>query len=183
MSGMTEEQNAGLPPLTVNGVAVPTAAITDFYGEDERRVSSFVSNFGDWQLPADAAAAMGSEVGHLEWFHDTGELVLIGDVPESGVVEEEVPAPDTTTDDVETEVGKFLDPLAGPFGGTGVVRTPRRGEVRETVFGEVVDSDTRVAVIAHIKHGPKAHEVLWGWHRKHRKADGWEWLQGRLAKH
>jgi hypothetical protein len=182
MSGMTE-QNAGLPPLTVNGVAVPTLSITDFYAEDQRRVASFVSNFGDWQLPGDAAAAMGSDVAHLEWFHDTGELVLIGDVPESGVVEEEVPAPDTTDDEVEVEADKLLEPLAGPFGGTGMVRKTSAGAVRETVFGEVVDSDTRVAVVAHIKHGPKAHEVLWGWHRKHRKADGWEWLQGRLAKH
>jgi hypothetical protein len=183
MSGMTEQQNAGTPPLTVNGVAVPTVVITDFYAQDQRRVASFVSNFGDWQLPADAAAAMGSDVGHLEWFHDTGELVLIGDVPESGVVEEEVPAADTTDDNVEATAGELLEPLAGPFGGTGMVRRTMTGAVRETVFGEVVDGDTRVAVLAHIKHGPQAHEVLWGWHRKHRKADGWDWLQGRIAKH
>jgi hypothetical protein len=182
MSGMTE-QNAGLPPLTVNGVAIPTTAITDFYAEDQRRVSSFVSNFGDWQLPADAAAAMGADIAHLEWFHDTGELVLIGDVPESGVVEEEVPAADTTEDDAESTLGELVEPLAGPFGGTGMVRRTASGAVRETVFGEVVDGDTRVAILTHIKHGPKAHEVLWGWHRKHRKSDGWDWLQGRLAKH
>lgn len=183
MSDMTEQQNAGPPPLTVNGVAIPTVSITDFYAEDQRRVSSFVSNFGDWQLPADAAAAMGSDVGHLEWFHDTGELVLIGDTPESGVVEEEVPAADTADDEVEARVDEVLEPLAGPLGGTGMVHKTQAGAVRETVFGEVVGSDTRVAILAHIKHGPRAHEVLWGWHRKHRKSDGWEWLQGRIAKH
>jgi hypothetical protein len=183
MSGMTEEQNTGLPSLVVNGVTVPTLGISEFYAEDQRRVSSFVIHFGDWQLPEDAATAMNSDVAHLEWFHDTGELVLIGDIPESGVVEEEVPAMDTTEDNVESTVGEFLDPLAGPFGGSGMVRRTHWGAVKETVLGEVVESDTRVAILSHIKQRTRAHELMWGWHRKHRKPDGWDWLQERLASH
>ena len=45
----------------------------------------------------------------------------------------------------------------------------------------VVPAGTVVAVLATIDHGPKVHELLWGWHLEHRKADGWSWLEKRLA--
>jgi hypothetical protein len=46
----------------------------------------------------------------------------------------------------------------------------------------VMPSGSRLAVLAHVKHGPKVHELLWGWHRQHRRTDGWNWLVERLAR-
>lgn len=182
MSRMTGQQSDERPLLTIGGAAVPTMPITEFFAADERRASSFVSNFGDWQLPPDASAALAAPVGHLEWFHDTGELVLIGDVPEAGAVEQDIPAPDTAAEDTQVALGQAADVLAGPWGGAGLVGRSQPGAVRETVYGGVVESDTRVAILAVIEHGPQVHERLWGWHRWHRKDDGWGWLQERLAE-
>jgi hypothetical protein len=56
--------------------------LDDFYEGDPRRLNSFVTNFGDWQLPPDVEQVIGGPVGHLEWVHDTGDLVLFGAVPD-----------------------------------------------------------------------------------------------------
>jgi hypothetical protein len=159
-----------------------TLLFSDFLVADDRRATSFVSNFGDWSLPADVAEQLGSPVGHLEWFHDTGELVLIGDIPEAGTTSVELPVSDTNGEDVTVAVDEAADVLAGTFGAPGVVYRSATGAVRETVLGSVVSADTRVAVLAVIEHGPKVHEILWGWHRQHRHPDGWAWLQGRLER-
>ena len=166
--------------LPMDGGSVETLLISDFLAADERRPVSFVSNFGDWPLPDKAAEALGAPVGHLEWFHDTGELVLIGGVPEAGVVEEEIAAPDTPGEDAEVAIDEAADMLAGPLGAPGMVYGTPSGAVRETVLGSVVSPSTRVAVLAVIEHGPHVHKVLWGWHREHRRAEGWNWLQERL---
>jgi hypothetical protein len=159
-----------------------TSLFSEFMAADERRATSFVSNFGDWSLPEEAAAELASPVGHVEWFHDTGELVVLGDIPEDGGTSVELPAKDTDGEDVTVAIDEATDVLAGTFGGTGVVYRTPTGAVREAVLGSVVAADTRVAVLAVIEHGPKVHEILWGWHRRHRHDDGWAWLQERLAK-
>ncbi len=171
-----------MAPLPLNGDSVPIQLIGEFLEEDERRPVSFVTNFGNWSLPADVGAAMAGPTGHLEWFHDTGELVLIGAVPEPGVAVQEIPARDTRAEDAEVALDEVADVLAGPLGATGMVTGAPSGGVRETVLGSVVSSETRVAVLAAIEHGPKVHALLWGWHREHRRADGWTWLLDRLER-
>ena len=47
---------------------------------------------------------------------------------------------------------------------------------------ETLPADSRVAILGRIEHGPRVHEVLWGWHEHHRHADGWAWLAERLVK-
>ena len=168
--------------LRLNVVSVRTELIGDFLASDERRPTSFVTNFGDWPLPDDVAAVLGNRSGHLEWFHDTGELVLIGGIPEPGVTVEEVPTLDTPAEDAEVAIDTVADVLAGPLGAPGMVYRNPAGGVRETVLGSTVSSETRVAVLAVVEHGPQTHALLWGWHREHRRPEGWQWLLNRLDR-
>ena len=161
-----------LPPLSINGHQVPTGLVNDFLAENGR-ATSFITNFGNWRLPAAVAAAMDSPVGHLEWFHDTGELVLVGAVPHRGEGSAELS--NGEADVIEAEE------LLTPGGAPGHVEHCADGVTREHVPEMVVPVDTQMAVLAVIPHGPKVHEVLWGWHREHRDPGGWAWLEGRLA--
>lgn len=159
--------------LSVAGVDVDVWLLSDFLEADARRPTSFVTNFGDWQLPEGAAAALASPVAHLEWFHDTGELVAIGGIPRRGGATVEIPRSDGAVDEI-------VDIAAGPFGGGGASYRTATGAVRE--FPEMVVAEgTRVAVLAVIEHGPRVHAVLWDWHRRHRQAEGWTWLEERVA--
>jgi hypothetical protein len=160
--------------LPIGDGGVKTWPIDDFLAADERRPTSFITNFGNWPLPDPVARALESQVAHLEWFHDTGELVAIGGVPHRGTALVEIPA-------VEGAAEELVDVLAGPFGGAGVAFPTADGAVRQ--FPEMVVSErTRVAVLAVVRHGPRVHELLWGWHRKHRRAEGWSWLEERLLQ-
>ncbi|ORT93618.1 hypothetical protein UK99_16795 [Frankia casuarinae] len=170
---MTANTGGGpLSHLPVAGADVEIWGINDFLAADERRPTSFITNFGNWQVPDPVAAALASRVAHLEWFHDTGELVAIGDVPNRGAATVEIPR-------VEGAVGELADMVAGPFGSGGISFRTADGAVRE--FPEMVVSEgTRVAVLAVIKQGPRVHGVLWDWHRWHRRPEGWAWLEERL---
>ena len=160
--------------LALDGVQLPVFDLADFNAADLARVSSFVTNFGVWQLPADVAGLLGSidGRGRLEWIHDTGELVLLGGVPTEGMV----------TAPVSPGVGYTEGNVPSLLGGSvgGVTREPS-GEVRELFRSEVLPAGSRVALLAHVRHGPRTHELLWGWHRAHRDANGWGWLVERLA--
>jgi len=69
------------------------------------------------------------------------------------------------------------------FGGAGGRTVPGPdGSVREWFPAMVVGPETLVAVLAVIEHGPRVHELLWGWHLEHRHVDGWVWLCDRLAE-
>lgn len=176
------EEDSG-PRLLMDGESIETFPFAEFLAADGRRATSFISNFGNWQLPEAAARAMGSQAGHLEWFHDTGELVLIGEVPERGAATtSQVQPSDVRGGPVAAFVGGVADALAGPLGAPGLVYRTTDGAVRETVLGAVVSEQTRVAVMAVIDHGPRVHEVLWGWHHEHRRRDGWTWLTERLRR-
>jgi hypothetical protein len=160
--------------LPVAGADVEVSLLEDFLAGDARRPTSFVTNFGDWQLPDAVAAVLGSPIAHVEWFHDTGELVAIGGVPHRGEATVEVHRGDAA-------LSEAVDVVGGPFGSAGMSFRTAGGAVRE--FPEmVVPAGTRVAVLAHIEHGPQVHEALWGWHRQHRRPAGWTWLDERLAR-
>ncbi|MBL7488007.1 hypothetical protein I6A60_16390 [Frankia sp. AgB1.9] len=167
---MSERPTLRLP---IVGGDVEVSLLGDFLEADARRPTSFITNFGDWQLPDAVAAVLSSPIAHLEWFHDTGELVAIGGVPHRGEATVEVPRADAALDEA-------VDVVAGPFGSAGMSFRTAGGAVR--AFPEmVVPAATRVAVLADIEHGPRVHEVLWGWHRQHRRPEGWTWLGERLA--
>ena len=67
----------------IGEVDVEVIGVDAFNQADLHRATSFVSNFGNWTLPAEVATALGAERGHLEWVHDTGELVVVGGIPHS----------------------------------------------------------------------------------------------------
>jgi hypothetical protein len=161
--------------LDLDGTSLTVFDLATFESADIHRVSSFSTNFGQWQLPADVGALLGVQAGQaatLEWIHDTGELVLLGGVPTEGNVAIE-----------QTQGGELSGIMPGFLGGTiaGGGRDSA-GMIRDYVRSEVMPAGSRVAVLAHIAHGPKAHEVLWGWHREHGKESGWSWLVERLAR-
>jgi hypothetical protein len=171
MTENTGEHTQAELPLAGGDVAV--LLLSEFLEADARRPTSFVTNFGDWQLPDAAAAALGSPVAHLEWFHDTGELVAIGGIPHRGGATVEIPRSDGAVDEI-------VDLAAGPFGGGGASYRTAAGAVRE--FPEMVVAEgTRVAVLAVVEHGPRVHTLLWDWHRRHRQPQGWTWLEDRVA--
>ncbi|MDQ1484456.1 MAG: hypothetical protein QOJ62_149 [Actinomycetota bacterium] len=161
--------------LQLDDVELPIYDLGDFNAADMRRVSSFVTNFGSWKLPDEVIAVLGADdagLGSLEWIHDTGELVLLGGTPTSGEVSAEVSGIAAAT----AGVPAFLGGTAGNARGDG------SGMVREFFRSELMPAGSRVALLAHVAHGPKAHELLWGWHRKQRTAEGWTWLVERLAR-
>jgi hypothetical protein len=142
--------------LELDGVQLPVYDLAEFNAADIKRVKSFSSNFGWWQVPAQVAAAMAmpdDARAAVEWIHDTGELVLLGGVPEARKV--------------------AIDVTPAPL---------YAGNVREVFKTDVMPAGSRVAVLAHVKHGPRVHELLWGWHREHRQPEGWQWLIDRLAR-
>jgi hypothetical protein len=156
--------------LTIGATSVPVMLVNDFMAADARRPASFITNFGDWALEESAAGALGSPVTHLEWFHDTGELVAIGQVPHLGHGDIEI-----------SRAQEMVDVAGAAFGGAGgrIVRAAD-GAVREYFPAMVVDEGTRLAILRVVEHGPRVHELLWGWHLEHRKAGGWSWLTARL---
>jgi len=165
-----------LGSLELDGIELPVYDLAEFNAADITRVSSFSTNFGVWQVPDDVAALLAIDRGTralVEWIHDTGELVLLGGVPTPGDVAVDV-----------TGAARFSEGLMPGFlGGTvGDVQRDAAGNTRELFKSEVMPPGSRVAVLAHVKHGPKVHELLWGWHREHDKPTGWRWLVERLAR-
>lgn len=161
--------------LQLDAVQLPIYDLADFNDADVHRVSSFVTNLGSWQLPAEVATALAAGDGRasLEWIHDTGELVLLGGTPTVGTVAVDV-------------AGVLADAAAGVpafLGGEAANATDAgSGMVRQYFKSELLPSGSRVALLAHIEHGPKVHELLWGWHREQGRDSGWDWLVERLAR-
>jgi hypothetical protein len=182
---MTEEQDdpidakhadpAPVASLALDDVVLPIYDLQAFNDADLHRVESFVTNFGSWKLPAGVATALGSSsgVGSLEWIHDTGELVLLGGTPTEGQLSAYVPG-------FAGEAAELTPAFLG--GEAGSTTNDGSGMVREYFKGEVMPAGSRVALMAHLEHGPAVHELLWGWHREHRTDDGWAWLVERLAR-
>lgn len=164
--------SAQVAQVEIAGKQLPVERFGEFHEQDVRRATSFVTNFGNWWLPAGLAGALGVQRGRLEWIHDTGDLVLLGGLPQLGWADVEVPR------------GEGLsDAMPEVFGGPGAVIGPGSapGVVRESFEEEQLPADARVVLIAKIAHGPRVHELLWGWHEHHRDRDGWRWLLERLS--
>jgi hypothetical protein len=158
-----------------DGVQLPVFDLAAFESADIHRVSSFSTNFGHWELPAEVGGLLGVPAGAaatLEWIHDTGELVLLGGVPTVSNVAIEETGFSTLAGGVPAFLGGSI---AGGYRDSS-------GMIRDYVRSEVLAAGTRLAVLAHIAHGPQAHELLWGWHREHGKPEGWNWLVERLAR-
>ncbi len=175
----TSSEETGPQPvarLDVAGASLPVYDLAAFNAADINRVKSFSTNFGTWLVPPPIAQVLAVEAGQqatLQWIHDTGELVLLGGVPESGEVEIDVDRAQGAADAVVPAW------LGGVVGG---VERDADGSVRERYRAEVMPAGSRVAVLAHVAHGPRVHELLWGWHRQHRHAEGWDWLVERLGR-
>jgi hypothetical protein len=166
---------ASIGSLQLDDVVLPIYELGAFNDADLRRVKSFVTNFGSWLLPAGVAGAMAVHdgLGDLEWIHDTGELVLLGGVPTEGMI----------SADLSGLAGVAAELTPAFLGGeAGATVSDGPGLVREYFKSDVLPPGSRVALMAHIAHGPAAHELLWGWHRQHRNEGGWDWLVERLAR-
>lgn len=162
--------------LQLDQAVLPIYELAAFNAADIDRVTSFATSFGDWRLPAEVAAAlaMSSDArAALAWIHDTGELVLLGGVPQAGEV-----AVDTL--DYEAYTAGELPAFLG--GSAAGVERDDEGNAYELFKSEVMPEGTRVALLAHVKRWAKVHELLWGWRRHHDDADGWSWLVERLAQ-
>lgn len=172
----SSEAPAPVASLELDGVQLPIYDLAEFNAADIDRVKSFSTNFGWWLLPREVAEALAMPVDRraaLEWIHDTGELVLLGGVPTVGELAVEVsPGVAYSAGDVPAFVG----------GSAAGIERDDAGHVRELFKSEVMPSGSRVALLAHMRHGPKVHELLWGWHREHDNPDGWQWLVERLAR-
>ncbi|HEY5049528.1 MAG TPA: hypothetical protein VII50_01415 [Acidothermaceae bacterium] len=166
---------APIASLSLDDVVLPIYDLQAFNDADLHRVSSFVTNFGSWHLPPEVATALaaGKNSAALEWIHDTGELVLLGGTPTEGELSAELPG-------FAGAAAEFTPAFLG--GEAGATKTDGSGMVREYFKGEVMPPGSRVALMAHIEHGPAVHELLWGWHHEHRTAEGWNWLVERLAR-
>jgi hypothetical protein len=164
---------AGLSASSVElaGHRFPVQTNEQFLADDKRRYESFVTNFGNWDLPSELVQQLGTTRVHLEWVHDTGEVVLLAAVPHMGAAEVEVPKAEGVADE-----------LGGLGGGVTSMVLPSSdpGMVRELFASEVVPAGSRVVVLAHVEHGLRVHEMLWGWHLHHRDRDGWDWLLEHL---
>jgi hypothetical protein len=165
-----------LGSLELDGVELPVYDLAQFNAAVVDRVSSFSTNFGVWQVPEAVAQVLAIPAGTgavLEWIHDTGELVLLGGTPQEGEVSVEV-------SDTEAFAAGLMPGFLG--GSVAGIDHDSAGRVRELFKSEVMPEGSRVALLAHVKHGPKVHELLWGWHREHRKPEAWAWLVERLAR-
>ncbi|HVU73339.1 MAG TPA: hypothetical protein VHE83_10310 [Mycobacteriales bacterium] len=158
--------------LVINGNEIPTTPVNDFLAE-KGRASSFITNYGDWTVSPAIAAGIGADVAHLEWFHDTGELVLVGAVPQPGEGTIEIGDGDATT--------VVAQELLTPGGAPGHADNDEDGVTRERFPENVVPVDTLMAVLAVVDRS-EARALLRGWRREHRKDDGWAWLEARLAQ-
>jgi hypothetical protein len=161
--------------LQLDAVVLPIYDLEAFNTADLNRVKSFVTNFGSWTLPPEVAAALvaGDGRGALVWIHDTGELVLLGGTPEVGTVSADVAG---VLADAAAGVPAFLG------GGAGDASSDGSGMVREYFKSELLPAGSRVALLAHVAHGPEVHELLWGWRGERDSATGWSWLVERLAR-
>jgi hypothetical protein len=173
-----DAEHANLQPvgsLQLDAAILPIYDLQAFSDADLRRVTSFVTNFGSWTLPAEVATALKASDGRgaLEWIHDTGELILLGGTPTVGTVSSDVPG---VLADAAAGVPAFLG------GEAGNASTDGSGMVREYFKSELLPQGSRVAVLAHVSHGPAVHELLWGWHREQHNETGWNWLVERLAR-
>ena len=141
--------------LQLDAVVLPIYDLQAFNDADLRRVTSFVTNFGSWALPSDVAAALnaGDGRGALEWIHDTGELVLLGGTPTVGTVSADVPG---VLADAAAGVPAFLGGEAGDATECG------SGMVREYFKSELLPDGSRVALLAHVAHGPARARVAVG---------------------
>jgi hypothetical protein len=137
------------PPLIINGQQVPMMPIGEFMADRTDRASSFISNFGDWQLPPDAAEAFGSPVVHLEWFHNTGELTAFGQIPHLGHGDIEISGAQAA-----------IDTVAPLFGGAGGRIVHTDGAVHQWFPAMVVGPETLVAVLETISSGPQARATV-----------------------
>jgi hypothetical protein len=173
---VSETSPEQLASLQLDSVQLPIFDLAAFNAADIDRVKSFSTSFGAWQLPTEVAAALALPAGSraaLTWIHDTGELVLLGGVPEPGEV-----AVDTLDYEAYTagEVPGFLG------GSAAGVERDETGNAYELFKSVVMPEGTRVALLAHVRHRARVHELLWGWRRHHDDADGWGWLVERLAQ-
>lgn len=169
------EELTPVASLQLDQAELPIYELAAFNAANMDRVTSFATSFGDWQLPAEVAAALAMPAdarAALAWIHDTGELVLLGGVPQTGEV-----AVDTLDYEAYT-AGEMPAFLGGSAAG---VERDDEGNAYELFKSEVMPEGTRVALLAHVKHWAKVHGLLWGWRRRHSDADGWTWLVERLA--
>lgn len=162
--------------LQLDQTVLPIYDLAAFNAADLDRVTSFATSFGSWQVPSDVAAALAMAPdarAALAWIHDTGELVLLGGVPQTGQV-----AVDTLDYEAYT-AGQMPAFLGGSAAG---VERDDEGNAYELFKSEVMPRGTRVALLAHVKRWAKVHELLWGWRRRQDDSDGWSWLVERLAR-
>lgn len=175
-AGDVDESLSQVASLQLDRAELPIYELAAFNAADIDRVTSFATSFGSWQLPSDVAAALAMSVDSraaLAWIHDTGELVLLGGVPQPGEI-----AVDTLDYEAYT-AGEMPAFLGGSAAG---VERDDQGNAYELFKSEVMPEGTRVALLAHVSHWAKVHELLWGWRRHHDEPDGWSWLVERLAR-
>ena len=162
--------------LQLDAVVLPIYDLQAFYDADLRRVESFVTLYGSWTLPVEVATALASadRTSVLLWIRDTGELVLVGGTPTEGEISIEVSGALA----VEAE----LTPAWLGGQAAEVHRDSETGMTTESFKAELLPPGSRVAVLAHLEHGPAVHELLWGWHHEQHNEEGWAWLVERLAR-
>lgn len=173
---MTETSPEPIAALQLDDVRLPIYDLAQFNAADIDRVKSFATSFGSWQVPADVATALAMSADDraaLAWIHDTGELVLLGGVPQPGEV-----AVDTLDYEAYT-AGEMPAFLGGSAAG---VQRDDSGNAYELFKSAVMPAGARVALLAHVKGRARVHELLWGWRHQHDDADGWPWLVERLAR-
>ncbi len=173
---MSETPLEQLASLQLDSDQLPIYELAAFNAADLDRVTSFATSFGSWQVPTEVAVAlaMAADVrAAVAWIHDTGELVLLGGVPQLGEV-----AVDTLDYEAYT-AGEMPAFLGGSAAG---VERDDEGNAYELFKAEVMPAGTRVALLAHVKRWAKVHELMWGWRRHQDEPDGWSWLVGRLGR-
>jgi hypothetical protein len=162
--------------LQLDAVVLPIYDLEAFNNADLRRVESFVTTYGSWRLPVEVAAALAApdRTSALIWIHETGELVLVGGTPKEGEIAVEV----SGLAALEAEMTPAF--LGGEA--ADVHRDSETGMTSESFKAELLPPGSRVALMAHVEHGPSVHELLWGWHREQHNETGWTWLVERLAR-
>lgn len=162
--------------LQLDAVVLPIYDLQAFNDADLRRVESFITSYGSWTLPVEVATALAAPdcTSVLLWIHDTGELVLVGGTPKEG----EIPVEVSGALAVEAE----LTPAWLGGQAADVHRDSKTGMTSESFKAELLPPGSRVALLAHVEHGPAVHELLWGWHGEQHNETGWAWLVERLAR-
>lgn len=173
---MSEPSPEQLASLQLDNAQLPIYDLAAFNAAELDRVTSFATSFGTWRVPPEVAAALAMSTdsrASLAWIHDTGELVLLGGVPQPGEVKVD------TLDYEAYTAGEMPAFLGGSAAG---VERDDTGNAYELFKSAVMPEGTRVALLAHVKHTARVHELLWGWRRHHDDAGGWSWLVERLAQ-